>query len=147
MTGPGEPAVGGEGAVGRAVREAGIGPEAAAAGGRYAARPADIPGRGWLDILRRVRGALARDHIWLAAAGVAYCFLFAAIPGLVVLAALPGLLLGPAAAEGGLGAARGLLPGEAAGFLADQLRGPARDGARPRKTFSATLTPPTRLSS
>src|SRR3954452_10762906 len=71
-------------------------PPAAAAGGRYAARPADIPGRGWLDILRRLRRALARDHIWLASAGVAYCFLLAAIPGLVVLVALLGLLVGPA---------------------------------------------------
>ena len=96
------------------MREAGIGPEAAAAGGRYAARPADIPGRGWLDILRRVRRALARDRIWLASAGVAYCFLFAAIPGLVVLAALLGLLLGPAAAEGGLGAMHGLVQVQAA---------------------------------
>ena len=109
------------------LREAGIGPEAAAAGGRHAARPDDIPGRGWLDILRRVRRALARDHLWLAAAGVAYCFLFAAIPGLVVLAALLGLVVGPAA-EGGLGAARGLLPAEAAGFLADQVRGIADAG-------------------
>src|SRR3954453_10794453 len=117
-----------EDALARAIRDAGIDPGTAAAGGRYAARPADIPGRGWLDILRRVRRALARDRIWLASAGVAYCFLFAAIPGLVALAALLGLLVGPAAAEGGLEAARGLLPGEAAGFLADQVRGLAGAG-------------------
>src|SRR5690349_21214126 len=117
-----------EDALGRAIRDAGIDPGTAAAGGRYAARPADIPGRGWLDILRRVRHALARDHIWLAAAGVAYCFLFAAIPGLVVLVALLGLLVGPPAVEDGLEAACGLLPGEAAGFLAGQVRGIADAG-------------------
>ena len=126
--GPGKSAPEGEDPVGRTLREAGIGPEAAAAGGRYAARPDDIPGRGWLDILRRVRRALARDHLWLAAAGVAYCFLVAAIPGLVVLVGLLGLLVGPPAVEGGLGAARGLLPAEAAGFLADQVRGLADAG-------------------
>src|SRR5918911_1196922 len=91
--GPGRSAPEGEDPVGRMLREAGIGPEAAAAGGRHAARPDDIPGRGWLDILRRVRRALARDHLWLAAAGVAYCFLVAAIPGLVVLVGLLGLLV------------------------------------------------------
>ncbi len=128
MTGSSDPPARDEDPVGRVVREAGIGPEAAAAGGRYATRPVDIPGRGWLDILRRVRGALARDHIWLAAAGVAYCFLFAAIPGLVVLVALLGLLVGLPAVEGGLEAARGLLPGEAAGFLAGQVRGLAGAG-------------------
>jgi membrane protein len=128
VTGSGRPAPEGGDPTGRAIRAAGIRPDAAAAGGRYAARPADIPGRGWLDILRRVRGALGRDHIWLASAGVAYCFLLAAIPGLVVLVALLGLLVGPPAAEGGLGAARGLLPGEAAGFLADQVRGIADAG-------------------
>src|SRR5689334_9127588 len=47
-------------------------------------RPADLPGRGWWEVLRRVRLALARDHIWIAAAGVAYCTLFAAIPGVTV---------------------------------------------------------------
>ena len=122
------PAPDAEDALGRAIRDAGIDAAAAAAGGRYAARPADIPGRGWLDILRRVRRALARDHLWLAAAGVAYCFLVAAIPGLVVLVALLGLLVGPPAVEGGLGAARGLLPAEAARFLADQVRGIADAG-------------------
>lgn len=55
-------------------------------------RPADLPGRGWWEVLRRVRLALARDHIWVAAAGVAYCTLFAAIPGVTVVIAFVGLL-------------------------------------------------------
>jgi membrane protein len=110
------------------IQEAGIDAEAAIVGGRYAARPGDIPGRGWLDILHRVHRALARDHIWLASAGVAYCFLFAAIPGLVAAVALLGLLIDPVAVEDRLGAIHGLLPAAAAGFLADQVRSIAAAG-------------------
>src|SRR3954469_10457062 len=79
-------------------------------GGRAAARPADIPGRGWWDILRRVRRSLASDHIWVAAAGVAFCTLFAAIPGVAVLVAAYAILVDPAAAHRQLEMTGGLLP-------------------------------------
>ena len=85
-------------------------------------RPADLPGRGWWEVLRRVRLALARDHIWVAAAGVAYCTLFAAIPGVTVVIALVGLLADPGAAHRQLEMTGGLLPREASGFLADQVQ-------------------------
>jgi membrane protein len=95
----------------------------AAAGqpGRDAGAPQQIPGRGWLAILRRVRRALGRDHIWVAAAGLAFCTLFAAIPGSVVAVALLGNIVDPALVRTHLGAAGGLLPEQASGFLADQL--------------------------
>jgi membrane protein len=96
--------------------------------GRDAGRPADIPGRGWWDILRRVRRALARDHIWVASAAVAYCALFAAIPGAAVALVAPGLLADPAAVGRALEATRGLLPAEAVDLLAGQLGAVAEAG-------------------
>ena len=84
--------------------------------------PAGILGRGWRDVLSRVRRALACDHIWVAAAGVAFCSLFAAIPGVTVVIAFVGLLADPAAAHRQLEMTGGLLPGEASGFLADQVQ-------------------------
>ena len=90
--------------------------------GRAAEGPAGIPGRGWWDVLRRVRHALARDHIWVAAAGVAFCTLFAAIPGMAVLLACLDLLADPAAVRRHLEMTGGLLPAAASGFLADQMQ-------------------------
>ena len=91
-------------------------------GGRDAAWPADLPGRGWWDILRRVRQSLARDQVWVAAAGVAFCTLFAAIPGVAVLVAAYAILVDPAAAHRQLEMTRGLLPAAASAFLADQMQ-------------------------
>jgi membrane protein len=90
--------------------------------GRGAEGPEDIPGRGWRDILRRVWRALGRDHIWVAAAGLAFCSLFAAIPGVAVVVALFGLLTDPAAVHDRLEMTGGLLPEEASRFLADQMQ-------------------------
>jgi membrane protein len=90
--------------------------------GRDAEAPDDIPGRGWQDILRRVWRALGRDHIWVAAAGLAFCALFAAIPGVAVVVAAFGLVADPAAVRGQLEATGGLLPEEAGRFLAGQVQ-------------------------
>jgi membrane protein len=104
------------------------GPDAAGGSGREAERPDDIPGRGWWDILRRVRAALARDHIWVASAGVAYCALFAAIPGVAVALVTPGVLADPAAVQRALETTRGLLPAEAVDLLAGEFRAVAEAG-------------------
>ena len=93
-----------------------------AGSGHDARAPGDIPVRGWGDILRRVWRALGRDHIRVAAAGLAFCSLFAAIPGVafvvVGLGRIGELRLDPAQLE----AAAGLVPHEASRFLADQLQ-------------------------
>ena len=98
----------------------GVGPTAGQPG-RDAEAPEQIPGRGWMAILRRVRRALGRDHIWVAAAGLAFCTLFAAIPGAVVAVALVGSMIGPVLVGTHLGAAGSLLPEQASDFLAGQL--------------------------
>jgi membrane protein len=96
--------------------------------GRDAERPGEIPGRGWRDILRRIWRALGRDHAWVTSAAVAYCFLFAAIPGGAVSLVALGLIADPAGAERRLEATRGLLPPGAVEFLAGQARALAEAG-------------------
>ena len=86
-------------------------------------RPGDIPDRGWLSVLRRLGRSLARDGMWLRSSGVAFCALFAAIPGAAVPVAVFGLLADPQAVHLPVERMGGLLPANATGFLADQLQG------------------------
>jgi membrane protein len=84
--------------------------------------PGDITDRGWLAVLRRIIHSLAQDGMWLRSAGVAYCALFAAIPGLAVPVSVFGLLADPQAVHGPVEMLGGLLPPSATGFLADQMQ-------------------------
>jgi hypothetical protein len=84
--------------------------------------PADLTGQGRGDILQRVRHALARDHVWLAATATAFCTLFAAIPAVAVLVSPYALLVPPAVVHHQLEMIGGLLPEQASRFLADQLQ-------------------------
>jgi membrane protein len=84
-------------------------------------RPGDIPGPGWWGILRRLGRSLSHDDIWLRAAGVAFCALFAAIPGAAVPVSLFGLIADPEAVHRPIEMLRGLLPERASLFLADQM--------------------------
>ena len=90
--------------------------------GYDAEAPEQIPGPGWLAILHRVWRALGRDHIWVAAAGLAFCALFAVIPGAAVAVALLGNIVDPALVRDHLAAPGGLLPEEVGGFLAGQMQ-------------------------
>jgi membrane protein len=85
-------------------------------------RPDAIPGSGWWHILLRLGRSLSRDDIWLRAAGVAFCALFAAIPCAVVPVSIFGLLADPEAVHHPIEMLHGLLPGKASEFLADQMQ-------------------------
>ena len=85
-------------------------------------RPDDIPGTGWWHVLKRLGGSLSRDDIWLRAAGVAFCALFAAIPCAAVPVSIFGLLADPEAVQHPVEMLRGLLPEGASAFLAGQMR-------------------------
>ncbi|MGH8428575.1 MAG: hypothetical protein ACRES7_11475 [Gammaproteobacteria bacterium] len=63
--------------------------------GARALYPWRIPPRGWLDILRRISHEMWRDHIFLAAAGVAFLAIFALLPTLSALISLYGLVTSP----------------------------------------------------
>jgi membrane protein len=85
-------------------------------------RPGDIPDRGWLAVLARLAHSLRRDGTWLRSAGVAFCAIFAAIPGISVPVALFGLLADPEAVHRPIEMLGGLVPPNATTFLADQMQ-------------------------
>jgi membrane protein len=89
-------------------------------------RPGDIPERGWFDVFTRLAQSLRRDSMWLRSAGVAFCAIFAAIPGISVPVALFGLLANPEAVHRPIEMLGGLVPGTATTFLADQMQAIAR---------------------
>jgi membrane protein len=84
--------------------------------------PGDISDRGWLDVLTRLARSLGQDGMWLRSAGVAFCAIFAAIPGASVPVALFGLLANPEAVHRPIEMLGGLVPSSASGFLADQMQ-------------------------
>jgi len=84
--------------------------------------PADIPERGWLAVLSRIIHSLSRNGMWLRSAGVAYCGLFAAVPGAAAPVALVGLLADPEAVHRPIEMMDGLLPGSVTAFLADEMQ-------------------------
>lgn len=90
--------------------------------GQSADRPGDIPARGWKDILLRLKDRVSRDNISIIAAGVAF-YAFLAIPSaLTALVSLYGLMFDPSDVERQVSALQGILPGEAANLIRDQLK-------------------------
>jgi membrane protein len=101
-------------------------PEAWADATCDAERPGDISDRGWFDVLTRLAHSLGRDGMWLRSAGVAFCAIFAAIPGASATVALVGLLASPEAVHRPIEMLNGLVPGSATTFLADQMQAVAQ---------------------
>jgi membrane protein len=64
--------------------------------GRSAVRPTQIPGRGWKDVLARVKADVKADDVPLLAAGVAFYGLLSLVPALVALVSVYGLVADPA---------------------------------------------------
>jgi membrane protein len=89
-------------------------------------RPGDITERGWFDVLARLAHSLGCDGMWLRSAGVAFCAIFAAIPGASAMVALFGLLASPEAVHRPIEMLSGLVPGRATTFLADQMQAVAQ---------------------
>jgi membrane protein len=65
------------------------------AGGGDAARPSDIPARGWLDIVKRTRKEIKDDNVTLIAAGVAFYSMLAIFPALIAVVTIYGLVAEP----------------------------------------------------
>jgi membrane protein len=90
--------------------------------GRLADRPGDVPARGWMDVLRRVRAEVKSDHVSLLAAGVAFFGLLALVPGLVALLSLYGLIADPARIEEQVLDALAAAPAEVRDMVSAQLQ-------------------------
>src|SRR5579883_998566 len=67
--------------------------------GRHARTPAEIPARGWKDIVLRVYRNISDDRILGIAAGVAYYIILAIFPALAALVAIYGLFADPASIQ------------------------------------------------
>ena len=88
--------------------------------GREAAKPQDIPAKGWKDILLRVKDEITEDHVGLIAAGVAFYGLLALFPGIGAAMAIAGLVTEPQQIVTQLESVAQLIPQEAAGIIIDQ---------------------------
>ncbi len=118
------------GAQGRSAGAEGPGPESQGqtpdegddAHGRTATHPKEIPPRGWRDIAVRVWQNLGRDNASLVAAGIALNALLAIFPALAVLVSVYGMFASPQDVMNDLRPFLGVLPGDAAKILTDQLQ-------------------------
>jgi membrane protein len=90
--------------------------------GRTATHPSEIPKRGWRDIGARVWQNLGRDNTSLVSAGIGLHALLAAFPALAVLVSLYGMFASPADVARDLQPFLGVLPGDAAKLITDQLQ-------------------------
>lgn len=88
--------------------------------GRHAERPAQIPRQGWLDILKRVKKEMDRDHVSLIAAGVAFYGVLAIFPAILALTSLWALLFDPQQMIQQIETISHLLPEEAASIITEQ---------------------------
>jgi membrane protein len=89
--------------------------------GRDAARPQDIPARGWRDVLWRSWGEVSENNLFLIAGGVTYSVLLALFPALAALVALYGLVLDAGQIEQQVNALGEVLPEQSRQMLAGEL--------------------------
>jgi membrane protein len=90
--------------------------------GRQARTPEEIPGRGWLDILLRVKNELAQDNVSLIASGLALYALLAAFPALGAAVSIYGLFASPGEIAQQMQQFATFLPADASQILEQQLQ-------------------------
>lgn len=89
--------------------------------GRSATKPAEIPARGWKDILLRVYEGISDNRILANAAGITFYGLLALFPAIAALVSIYGLFADPGTIAKELDAAKGMLPGGGLDIIRDQL--------------------------
>jgi membrane protein len=89
--------------------------------GREAESPAQIPPKGWRDVLLRLRYDIKEDQIGLVAAGVAFYAMLALFPALIALVSVYGLVVGPEQAAAQARQLTDIMPREAADLIGTQL--------------------------
>src|SRR4051812_4430057 len=89
--------------------------------GRDADSPAQIPKRGWKDILLRVYNGLGEDRILMNAAAVTFYSLLALFPAIAALVSIYGLFFDPSKIADQLDNLSGILPGGGMEIIRDQL--------------------------
>lgn len=89
--------------------------------GRNAAKPTDVPAKGWLDILSRTKQQVNEDNLTVVAAGVAFYGFVAVVPALAATVAIYGLIADPSQVTEQITSLARVLPGEALPLLRDQM--------------------------
>ncbi|MGM4955245.1 YihY/virulence factor BrkB family protein [Bradyrhizobium barranii] len=98
--------------------------------GRQASSPAEIPARGWKDILWRVYGNIGDHRVLALAAGMTYYSLLAIFPAIAALVAIYGLFSDPGSIAKHLDDVSGFIPGGAVEVAREQLTRVATKGDR-----------------
>jgi membrane protein len=90
--------------------------------GRQAARPQQIPPKGWKDIAKRTAKEVKQDQVPLLAAGVAFYALLSLFPAIIAAVSIYGLVADPETVRGQLDRLTQLLSPETATILSQQIR-------------------------
>jgi membrane protein len=90
--------------------------------GRQAESPAQVPARGWKDVLVRTKAEAKKDNVSLLSAGVAFFGLLALVPALVAVVSLYGLIADPTAVERQMSNLLGAAPQEVRNLVIAQLQ-------------------------
>ena len=90
--------------------------------GRHAAHPADIPPRGWWDILKRTAGQVSEDRVLTEAAGITFYTLLALFPAIAALISIYGIFAEPATVAEHLSMAGGFIPGGGMQIINEQVQ-------------------------
>ena len=94
--------------------------------GREAATPAEMPPRGWWQVLKRTYAEATDDNIGLIAAGVAFYGFLAMVPALGAMVLTYGLVVDASDVARQMQALTGQIPAEAAKLIQEQLVAVAR---------------------
>jgi membrane protein len=106
----------------RRARGAGTEGDEEAGRGREAAKPSQIPAKGWKDIILRLKGEIGKDRVGLISGGVAFSALLALFPMLIAAVSLYGLFTSPTALESQIASLSKMMPAEAQTIIVGQLR-------------------------
>jgi membrane protein len=90
--------------------------------GGEAAKPTEIPARGWLQVVKRGWAEAKADQVPLLAAGVAFYGFLALFPSLIALVLIYGLVADPAQIASQISQLTAALPEEASKIITDQLQ-------------------------
>ncbi len=102
---------------GQAKQEAG-----SSGAGRHAENPAQIPARGWWDVLKRVYAGFNDDRLMTEAAGVTFYTLLAIFPAIATLVSLYGMISNPASVNDQIASLQGVVPGGGLDLLSEQVK-------------------------
>jgi membrane protein len=89
--------------------------------GAGATSPAQIPPKGWWNVLKRTAAGFADDRVMTEAAGVTFYVLLALFPALAAFISIYGLFNNPSSLSGQLNGLGGILPGGGIDVIKDQI--------------------------